>query len=70
MDNHSDHFMAKWASALAGWVTAGWASHTWHDISSFVVTIYTLILIGDYFWKRFIRKSRDTNVPDTDKAPL
>lgn len=46
------HPLLKATTAVAA---AGIAGYTWSEIAAFLAAIYTLILIGEWVWKRLLK---------------
>lgn len=48
--------VAKAATAWGGVGLANLGIHNWSDAAAVVATIYTLILICEWCWKKFLRR--------------
>jgi hypothetical protein len=49
---------AKGVKLLGAWLTTMFAKLQdvdWSQVAGFVATVYTLICIGEWMWKRFLR---------------
>lgn len=46
------HPIAKAASAV---VAAGMAGYSWSEIAAMLAALYTVILIGEWMWKRIVK---------------
>lgn len=50
-DDQVTHPMLKGASVGLAW----FAGMSWGEVASMLAAIYTLLLITDWFWKRFLK---------------
>lgn len=51
MDDQIKHPWLKAITALA----AGFGVSSWSDFAAFVAAVYTLVLMAEWFWKKFWR---------------
>lgn len=59
MDNNIEHTEHPVVKAVIAWVGVGLAHlgiNTWSDAAAVAATIYTLLLIVDWIWKKWKRK--------------
>lgn len=61
IDNHITNQGFKASTAAAGAV----AGITWNEVAAILAAIYSAILIGEWIYKRFIKK-RPVGFPDTE----
>lgn len=61
MDQHGDAVGAGIAKAVGLWLTVGLSRlgiHTWSDVAAAAATIWSLIMISEWVWKKL--KNRNT----------
>jgi hypothetical protein len=44
---------AAWGGAGIAWVLERLGIHAWSDVAAIVATVYTLMLIADWCWKKW-----------------
>lgn len=48
--------IAHVAVAWVGVIFAKLGIHTWSDLAAVLASIYTLLMIGDWVWRKWVRK--------------